>query len=351
MSVCIVLPVYNAEKWLPETLTSVCDQTFQGDLTLSVYDDCSTDGSLEVVYSFVSKLEARNVKVLAIKGTSRGGVGFARNKAVEQCRAEFLCFLDADDVMRPERIDIQLRAAKLHPNAIIGSRVTRNPPDSTQRFTRWANNLDRVKLATQIFTSHGPTLLMPTWFCDRRVFERVGGFEEGHGFPEDLAFFYRHLDICENLNVEPGESLFRCSDALVEYRHVPGSATFSVSEEVIWNIRMRRLLELVLCKWDKFTIWNAGKQGRRFYRSLGADLRSKVNAFCDVDPKKISQAVYICEDEIAKKTGKPKVQILPVSAQLRPFVICVKLDLTGGQFEAILSQMELQEGVDYVLFS
>jgi hypothetical protein len=74
--------------------------------------------------------------------------------------------------------------------------VERDPPGSTERFVRWANTLTQEDLVEQIYTSHGPTILMPTWFCSRIVYDRVpGGFRESTaGIPEDLVFFYDHLD-------------------------------------------------------------------------------------------------------------------------------------------------------------
>nr|CAD7262945.1 unnamed protein product [Timema shepardi] len=106
---------------------------------------------------------------------------------------------------------------------IIGSNFERLPKDSTVRFTRWANSLREEQLYRQIYTSHGSTLIMPTWFCDRKVFKRVGGFSEsGKGTPEDLIFFYRHLD-------NDGR-LFKVPRCLLVYRYHPGATTFSIDE-------------------------------------------------------------------------------------------------------------------------
>jgi hypothetical protein len=84
---------------------------------------------------------------------------------------------------------------------------------------------------------------------------------------------------------------------------------------------------------------------------LDAETRRRVRAFCDVDAKKITQQYYVCEDDVAKATGKPRVPILPLSASLKPFVICVKLDLTGGAFEEKLRSFNLKQTEDYILFS
>ncbi|XP_072602560.1 uncharacterized protein [Vulpes vulpes] len=117
----------------------------------------------------------------------------------------------------------------------------------------------------------------------------------------------------------------------------------------IWTHRVRFLEERVLPHWAAFTIWNAGRQGRRLYRSLSAGARRKVVAFCDVDENKIRKGFYCYED--SKETPKPRVPILHFRAARPPFVICVKLDLTGGEFEANLRSLNLQEGRDFLHFS
>lgn len=171
-------------------------------------------------------------------------------------------------------------------------------------------------LTVQVYTSHGPTVIMPTWFCHRKVFEAVGGFDEhGKGTPEDLIFFYKHLDL--------GGHVVRVESDLLTYRYHPQATTFSISESTIWDIRMERLKSHILSKWTSFTIWNAGKQGRRFYRSLDPLNRKKVLAFCDVDEKKISKGVYIYEE--SEEVPKPRVPIIHFTSAQRPLIICMKL--------------------------
>ena len=59
---------------------------------------------------------------------------------------------------------------------IVGCRFVRDPPDSTVRYTKWANEMTERQLNIQIYTSHGPTVIMPTWFCHKSVFERFAFF-------------------------------------------------------------------------------------------------------------------------------------------------------------------------------
>ena len=76
---------------------------------VSLYDDCSTDNSVEVAVKWLPKLKEKGIKLvvgLSSCGASRGP-GFARNRAIQQSTGRYLCFLDADDIMWPERIRLQ----------------------------------------------------------------------------------------------------------------------------------------------------------------------------------------------------------------------------------------------------
>ncbi|XP_077979657.1 queuosine-tRNA galactosyltransferase-like [Glandiceps talaboti] len=346
IDVSIILPVHNADKWLEECLQSVMQQTthFHGNIELSAFNDSSTDSSLALLESWKPKLEEAGIQVVLGSGVAKqpGGVGFAKNKAIEQSHGKYLCFQDADDVMGEKRIKLQYQAVQDHPNSIIGCRFTRKPVASTQRYTRWCNSLTEEQLLTQVYTSNGPTVIMPTWFYSRDIFNRIGGFHEGgKGVPEDLLYFFEHL--------HHGGGIHRVDESLLMYRYHPEAMTHSIHCDTIWDVRVAKIQEKVIVKWSSFTIWNAGKQGRKFYRALTQENKKKVKAFCDVDDKKISKGYYTFEESV--ETPKPKVPIVHFTAAAKPFIICVKLDLTGGNFEANLASLNLEEGLDYYHFN
>lgn len=79
----------------------------------------------------------------------------------------------------------------------------------------------------------------------------------------------------------------------------------------------------MLTKWQDFTIWNAGKQGRKLYKSLSKENQNKVKGFCDVDVKKIG-TFYEPFDEITRTVGH-KIPIFSFAIAEKPFIICVKL--------------------------
>lgn len=341
--VSIIIPVYNGDKWIDDCLRSVETQNFNGKLEVSIFNDGSTDGTISKLEEWRETLREKSISVTIGGHTSNPrGVGYAKNQAVEQSSGVYLCFQDIDDVMSPDRVSKQYQAARSEQNSIIGSKFHREPEGSTERFTKWANTLSQDQLYSQIYTSHGPTLIMPTWFCHRSVYNKAGGFSEGgKGVPEDLIFFLRHLEL--------GGGLCRVDADLLMYRYHPGATTFSIHEDTIWEIRMEYIQKQVLDKWESFTIWNAGKQGKKFYRNLLMTNQRKVAAFCDVDPKKIKCGAYIYHE--SKEKIKPTVPIVHFQSAKPPFIICMKLDLTGGEFEKNLASLNLKEGVDFFHFN
>ncbi|XP_033126944.1 UDP-GlcNAc:betaGal beta-1,3-N-acetylglucosaminyltransferase-like protein 1, partial [Anneissia japonica] len=160
------------------------------------------------------------------------------------------------------------------------------------------------------------------------------------GTPEDLLFFLKHLEL--------GGGVYRVDENLLTYRYHPDCTTHSVHRDTIWDIRLEAIQKRVINQWKQFTIWNAGKEGRKFYRSLTQENKAKVKEFCDVDAKKIGK-VYTYEE--SKEQPKPTVPIVHFSDASPPFVICVKMDLTKGGLECNIASLNLVEGKDYYFFS
>ena len=96
----ILIPCYNAERWVAEAIQSALDQTHP-DIEVIVVDDGSTDGSLEIIQSFGDKIRWET-------GPNRGG-NVTRNRLLELSTGEWLQYLDADDYLNITKIDVQLQ--------------------------------------------------------------------------------------------------------------------------------------------------------------------------------------------------------------------------------------------------
>src|ERR1700738_2604870 len=89
-SLAVVIPCWNAERWVARTIQSVLNQNYRK-LELIVIDDGSTDGSVEIIRSFGDK-------ILWATGANSGACA-ARNRGLAAVRSEYVLFLDADDHM------------------------------------------------------------------------------------------------------------------------------------------------------------------------------------------------------------------------------------------------------------
>ncbi|MBQ8834513.1 MAG: glycosyltransferase family 2 protein [Oscillospiraceae bacterium] len=103
--VSVIIPVYNAEKYLEKCVRSVMDQTLR-DIEIICVDDGSPDNSLEVL----KKLRAEDDRVKIISQPN-GGAGAARNNGLRNASGEYLSFLDADDFFEPNMLEEAVNAA------------------------------------------------------------------------------------------------------------------------------------------------------------------------------------------------------------------------------------------------
>lgn len=108
--VSVITPAYNCERWIRETIESVRAQTF-ADWEMIVCDDGSTDATGRVA----DEIAARDSRVRVIHQPNSGLPAAARNSALRHVRAEFVAFLDGDDLWKPEKLARQIEFFEDHP--------------------------------------------------------------------------------------------------------------------------------------------------------------------------------------------------------------------------------------------
>lgn len=101
--VSVITPVYNAEKFLQETIDSVLKQTYK-DYEYLLVDDCSTDSSADIVKEYAEN--DNRVKYIKLKENS--GAAVARNTGLEHAQGRYIAFVDSDDLWYPEKLEKQL---------------------------------------------------------------------------------------------------------------------------------------------------------------------------------------------------------------------------------------------------
>ena len=102
--VSIITPVYNAERFLSDTIKSVQNQTYKN-WEILLIDDCSKDNSAQIIKEF-QKYDNR-IKYIKLKKNS--GASVSRNEGIRNAKGRFIAFVDSDDIWKPEKLEIQIK--------------------------------------------------------------------------------------------------------------------------------------------------------------------------------------------------------------------------------------------------
>lgn len=204
--VSVVIPVYNAAKFLPETIESVINQTYSS-WELILVNDAATDGSDEIARRYASQFPDK-IFYLEHENRVNRGITATRNAGIRQSRGAYLAFLDHDDLWMPLKLERQLEIFQQHPTAslIYGSSEwwhgwTGKPEDAARDWRDMVeergvkpDTLYEPPTALVNFLRDGAAVPCPSSILTRReMVLAINGFEEefkGVFQPyEDQAFF------------------------------------------------------------------------------------------------------------------------------------------------------------------
>ncbi|WP_315790564.1 glycosyltransferase [Fischerella sp. JS2] len=184
----IVIPTYNSEKTIRQTIESVLKQTFS-DFELIIINDGSTDSTLEVI----SEFQDSRIKIFSFENA---GGNVSRNRGLERATGEFVSFLDADDLWTFDKLESQLNALKANPQAAVAYSWT-DYIDEQGKFLLsgthiTANGNVYEQLLISNFLENGSNPLIR-----RKALLELGGFDEHLTAAQDWDMWLR---LAQNFN-------------------------------------------------------------------------------------------------------------------------------------------------------
>jgi glycosyltransferase involved in cell wall biosynthesis len=179
--VSVVMPAYNAGLFITDAITSVLNQT-HSNVELIVVNDGSTDNT-EACIQLIGDSRIHYFS------QPNAGVSAARNKGIEVCNGQFLCFLDADDVMPPNSIKARLDVFRENPHLeFVGGAQEQWNHEMTRMIRKQIPSYRGVPRKGLLSLDEGCFINCGTWLIRRRV-EVTYRFPKGWTHGEDLAFF------------------------------------------------------------------------------------------------------------------------------------------------------------------
>jgi len=210
--ISVILPVYNGEKTILETIESVLKQTFS-DFELIIVNDGSQDKTLEIV----DTIKDPRIKVFSYPNN---GPNSSRNRGISKAKGEYISFIDADDLWTADKLEAQLKALQANSQAAIAYSWTDLIDESGQFLRRGAHinvSGDVYKNLLMInFLDNGSNPLIR-----RQALDEVGSFDESLTHAEDWDMWLR-LAAHYHFVAVPSPQIL--------YRVYPNSNSFNVSK-------------------------------------------------------------------------------------------------------------------------
>ena len=207
--ISVVIPAYNAEQFLDETLESVLSQTYEN-WECIIVNDGSTDNTESVAKKWCEK-DSR----FRLTNKENGGLSSARNWGIKESKAEYIAFLDADDILTSDSLEVRINVL-IEQNVDLVATKLQHFTDKLPKVSK--NNARQDVL---YYAKEGLTQLMAfnkvtpsTVLCKKSVMDEVGGFT-WHKKAEDLHCWLKVLFA--------GYKIYRIDETLLLYRLVENS--------------------------------------------------------------------------------------------------------------------------------
>ena len=253
--VSIIMPTFNAEKYILEAILSVIAQPFKN-WELLIINDGSTDATEDVI------LKLPDPRIVYVKQENRG-VSAARNTALSKMTGDFFCFLDADDSFPRDSLLSRIELFRNPSIDFVDGKVLRMNSDMTRINSEWRPHFHGKPL-NDLVRLTGRSFLGLTWLI-RRDKSKVYRFKEGLTHGEDLLFFMELARM--------GGDYSSVNEPVLHYRDTIGSAMknlhglengyrFVEKEIQKWPELPMEDLTIFKLRWRKFMALDYIKRGK-----------------------------------------------------------------------------------------
>jgi glycosyltransferase involved in cell wall biosynthesis len=225
----VILPAYNAEPFIRQTLASILAQTWT-DFEVILIDDGSRDRTAEIAESMDPRIR--------VFRQPNGGIANARNAAIAQARGEWLAFMDHDDLWHPDKLAAQAKLLESKPECgiVYGAFLRWDPanpphfPDAVLDPGRIAEDLSGFILHRMVETNW---VLLSTAVIRRSVFDQVGMFDPTMPPADDWDFVIRACERYPFVKMAQAVTLYRVHANQTSLKLTPVNIEFVLRKQAL----------------------------------------------------------------------------------------------------------------------
>lgn len=266
--ITVLMPVYNGERYLSEAIESILNQTFK-DFEFLIINDCSTDGSREIILSY------NDERIRLIDNKVNMGQTKSLNKGLRLARSLYIARMDQDDVSLPERLKLQAKVFQYNPEvSVIGSSAI-FIDGKGEKIDYWDASAEIEKIEVNLLFNN--PVCHSSSMMKRNEVLALGGYDERYLCSQDFELWSRFI--------RKGYKISNIEEYLVKIRKHENSAL-------------------------------VGFKNREMIKEISTIIFENINHFTEVnvsleDCHKISRIVY-CLDDLPEKDEKDALEMLNI---------------------------------------
>ncbi len=226
--VSVIMPVYNSEKYLPEAIESILNQSLK-DFEFIIVDDCSTDSSTQIIERYAMA----DSRIRVLRNDRNLNIAESRNRGIEIAAGKYIATMDSDDRAFPTRLEDQVGYLDTHPDVAISiGNLNVISEDGAYQYVRLYPLTDQTIRSKVYRYNPFPN---PTIMCRREVYAKTGTYDNRYVPIDDFDFWLR-----AGVNFKFGN----CEKTILNYRVVTKSASHSKvrrTERTTFRLRWKAL--------------------------------------------------------------------------------------------------------------
>lgn len=222
VKISVIVPVYNTKKYLKKCLNSIINQTFR-DIEIIIIDDGSTDGSLEIIQEYQEQYD--NIRFFETKNI---GSGSARNVGIRNSKADYITFIDSDDVVETNMLQELYNETRYSNSDMVFSKYQKVDEYSGKFYEPLPLTYTKDEILKNLITFKLPSVMWRILYNKKLFFNNNLFFIEKNIYNEDTHLLFRL--------VHKAESISFIDKVFYYWLTREGSKTNSVSEKHIEDI-------------------------------------------------------------------------------------------------------------------
>lgn len=223
-AISVLMPAYNAQKYIAAAIDSILEQTF-ADFEFIIIDDGSSDKTASIIEEYAKKDD----RIVFLQNSQNLKISQALNQGLEIAKGKFVCRMDADDWSYPERLRVQMDFMKAYPNVVIcGADIEVCDQNLNLLNTRTYPNTDS-QIRGRIFKIN--PFAHPVTFYQAEIAKEAGGYDANFNLAEDYDLYFRMGKFGEFANIPK---------VLLKLRtHAQSLSTQNISQQSRLNFSVR----------------------------------------------------------------------------------------------------------------